>query len=61
MRGELLFESQQQTLFYATFVQQENRVARAAWAAGAAVHRWAVRYLMEQASRRDSGGPKYET
>jgi hypothetical protein len=61
MRGELLFERQPQTLFYATFVQQDDRVARAVWAAGAPVHRWAVRYLMEQVSRRTDAGPKHKT
>ena len=56
MRGELLFDRQQQTLFYATFVEQKSRVARAVWAAMAPVHRWAVRYLMQQASRRQGAG-----
>jgi hypothetical protein len=32
LSGELLFERQQQTLLFATFVQLENRIARALWA-----------------------------
>jgi hypothetical protein len=56
MRGELLFDRQEQTLFYATFVEQKSRVARAVWAAMAPVHVWAVRYVMNQASRRQGAG-----
>jgi hypothetical protein len=47
--AELLFERQQHTLLYATFVQQENHIARAMWAGVAPVHRQVVRYLLEQA------------
>jgi hypothetical protein len=53
LAGELLFKRRQQTLLYATFVQQENPIARAAWAGVELVHRPAVRALLEQASRRE--------
>jgi hypothetical protein len=48
--AELLFERRQQTLLYATFVQQENPIARAVWAGVAPGHRRVVRYVLEQAS-----------
>jgi hypothetical protein len=53
LAGELLFERRQQTLLYATFVQQENHIARAVWAGIAPGHRQVVRYLLEQASSRE--------
>jgi len=43
---------QQQAPFFATFVQQENHIARAVWAGVAPVRRLVVRYLLERASRR---------
>jgi hypothetical protein len=48
--AELLFKRQQHTLLVATFVQQENPIARAVWAGVAPVHRQVVRYALEQAS-----------
>jgi hypothetical protein len=48
--GEVLFKRQQDTLLFATFVQLNNPIARAAWAGVAPGHRQAVRYLLEQAS-----------
>ena len=53
LAGELLFERRQQTLLYATFVQQENPIARAVWAGVTPGHRQVVRYVLEQASRRE--------
>jgi hypothetical protein len=50
LSGELLFEPQEHTLLFATFVQLENRIARAVWAVIAPRHRRVVRYLLEQAS-----------
>jgi hypothetical protein len=50
LSAELLFERQQHTLLYATFVQQENHIARAVWAGVEPVHRQVVRYVLEQAS-----------
>lgn len=50
--AELLCKRQQQALLVATFVQQENHIARAVWAGLAPVHRRVVRYLLERASRR---------
>jgi hypothetical protein len=50
LSGELLFERQQHTLFYATFVQLENPIARALWAGIAPRHRHVVRALLEQAN-----------
>jgi hypothetical protein len=50
LSGELLFERQQHTLLFATFVQLENRLARALWARIAPRHRQVVRDLLEQAN-----------
>ncbi len=50
--AELLFERRQHTLLFATFVQQENPMARAMWAGIAPPHRQVVRYLLEQAAAR---------
>jgi len=49
LSGELLFERQQHTLLFATFVQLENRIAHAVWAGIAPRHRQVVRDLLEQA------------
>jgi hypothetical protein len=51
--AELFFKRQQQTLLFATFVQQENRIARAMWAGVEPVHRPIVRDVLEQASCRE--------
>ncbi len=50
LSGELLFERQQHTLLFATFVQLENPVARALWGKIVPRHRQVVRDLLEQAS-----------
>ncbi len=50
LSGELLFERQQHTLLFATFVQLDNPIARALWAGIAPRHRQVVRDLLEQAS-----------
>jgi hypothetical protein len=50
LSGELLFERQQHTLLFATFVQLENRIARALRAGIARRHRQVVRDLIEQAN-----------
>ncbi len=50
LSAELLFERQQHTLLFATFVQLENRIARALWAGIAPRHRQVVRDLLEQAN-----------
>jgi hypothetical protein len=49
LAGELLFERQRDTLLFATFVQLDNCVARAAWAGIASRHRQVVRHLLERA------------
>jgi len=51
--AELLFKRQEHTLLFATFVQQENHIARAVWAGVAPVHRQVVRCVLEQASCSD--------
>jgi hypothetical protein len=51
--AELLLRRRRQTLLFATFVQQENHIARAVWAGVAPVHRPVVRYVLEQASCRE--------
>ena len=53
LSGELLFECQQHTLLFATFVQLENRIARGLWAAIAPRHRKIVRDLLEQMIHRE--------
>ena len=59
LSGELLFECQQHTLLFATFVQLENRIARALWAGIAPRHRQVVRDLLEQAiAYAPSGHPR---
>jgi hypothetical protein len=50
LSGELLFARQQHTLLFATFVQLENRIARARWTGIAPRHRHVVRDLLEQAN-----------
>jgi hypothetical protein len=50
LSGELLFECQQDTLLFATFVQLENSVARVLWAGIELRHRQVVRALLEQAA-----------
>ena len=52
MPGELLFKRRQRTLLFATFVQQDNQVARAVWARVEPVHVPIVRRLLEQGGRR---------
>ena len=59
LAGELLFQCQQHTFLFATFVQLENGIARGLWAGIAPRHRQVVRDLLEQASCRPpaaSGG-----
>ena len=51
--AELLFERRREALLCATFVQQDNRIARAVWAAVAPVHRPVVRYVLERAADRE--------
>jgi hypothetical protein len=51
LEGEVLFAREQRALLFATFVQLENRIARAAWARVAPQHRRVVRHLLKQASR----------
>ncbi len=50
MPAELLFKRQRSGLLFSTFVQQDNLLARATWAAIAVQHRGVVRYVLEQAS-----------
>ena len=50
--AEVLLLRRRHTLLCATFVQEQNLVARALWAGGAPLHRRAVPQLLEQASRR---------
>jgi hypothetical protein len=52
LSAELLLKRQKHVLLYATFLQQENAIARAVWAGVAPVHRPIVRYVLEQGSRR---------
>ena len=64
LAGELLFQCQQHTLLFATFVQLDSGVARGVWAGTAPRHRQVVRDLLEQASCRApaaSGGIRPDT
>jgi hypothetical protein len=53
MPGELLFMRYEDALLFATFVQQDNLVARAVWAGVEPVHVPFVRRLLEDAVERD--------
>jgi hypothetical protein len=52
MPGELLFMPGRDALVFATFVQQDNFIARAVWAATESTHVLVVRNVLEQAGRR---------
>jgi hypothetical protein len=52
MPGELLFKRVSDGLLFATFVRQDNRIARTVWAATEPQHVPIVRDLLEQADRR---------
>jgi hypothetical protein len=52
MPGELLFERRQRSLLFATFVQHDNAIARAVWAATEPRHVEVVRRLLERAGKR---------
>jgi hypothetical protein len=55
LSGELLFERQQHTLLFATFVQLDNRIARGLWARIAPRHRQVVRDLLEDGAGEPAG------
>jgi hypothetical protein len=50
--AELLFMREPRGLLFATFVRQQNRVARAVWARTVPKHQRVVRSLLAQAARR---------
>jgi hypothetical protein len=52
MPGELLFKREPTGLLFATFVRQDNRIARAIWAATEPQHVPIVRSLLVHAGRR---------
>jgi hypothetical protein len=52
MPAELLFERWQRSLLFATFVQHDNLIARAVWAATQPAHVPVVRRVLEQAGKR---------
>ena len=52
MPAELLFKRERHALLFATFVQKDNRIARAAWAAVEPMHGPTVRSLLRQADSR---------
>ena len=52
MPGELLLRREEDRLLFATFVRQDNWIARALWAAVEPAHVRTVGSLLEQASRR---------
>lgn len=52
MPGELLFKREPDALLFATFVQHDNAIARAVWAAVEPVHVRVVRDILSQATAR---------
>ena len=52
MPGELLFKREPDALLFATFVQQDNPIARALWTRVEATHVPVVRSILEDAGRR---------
>jgi len=52
MPGELLFKREPDALLFATFVQHDNALARAVWAAVEPVHVQVVRDILSQATAR---------
>jgi hypothetical protein len=52
MPGELLLRREEHQLLFATFVRQDNALARAVWSAVEPGHVRTVRSLLEHASRR---------
>lgn len=52
MPGELLFKREDHGLLFATFVQHDNLIARAVWAAVEPAHVRIVRDILKHASRR---------
>jgi hypothetical protein len=52
MPGQLLFKRERDGLLFATFVRQDNRIARAVWAATEPQHVTIVRDLLGHAARR---------
>jgi hypothetical protein len=52
MPGQLLFKRERRALLFCTFVQHNNPVARAVWAAVEPAHIRVVRDLLEEASQR---------
>jgi hypothetical protein len=52
MPGELLFKCGHDALLFATFVQQDNIIARSVWAATEPTHMPVVRQVLEQAGQR---------
>ena len=52
MPGQLLFKREPDALLFATFVQQDNRVARAVWASTEPAHGPIVRQILEGARLR---------
>jgi hypothetical protein len=51
MPAELLFKPQQDTLLFATFVRQQNPIARALWWGVEPRHRHVVPHLLRRAAR----------
>ncbi len=56
LSGELLFERQQSSLLFATFVRLENPIASAVWTGIAPRHRLVVQHILEQGSRKQLRG-----
>jgi hypothetical protein len=52
LSGELLFKREPDGLLFATFVRQQNPIARAVWARIETTHQEVVRSLLAHAARR---------
>lgn len=55
MPGELLLRRHESGLLFATFVQQDNPIARRLWSSIESAHIRTVRSILEMASRRAAG------
>lgn len=55
LSAELFFERQERSLLWATFVQQNKRIARAVWWGLAPIHRQVVSGLLEGAASGEPG------
>jgi hypothetical protein len=56
LRGQLLFGSEPRGVLFATFIQQDNRLARSLWQKITPQHQHVVHSLLAHAARREAAG-----